>query len=102
MKITVLPKTTLGKWSLGTILVGILLYLVFFIVVRVGFRSGVNVPASPTILLFISAIASMVGGIFSIIKSKERSILIFLSVAIGVFALVFLVGDLVDSLINQN
>jgi hypothetical protein len=101
MKINILPKTTLGKWSLGTILAGILLYVVFFMVVRMGFRSGVHVPASPTILIFISAIASMVLGIISVFKSKERSILIFITISIGFLALVFLVGDAVDSLLTS-
>jgi hypothetical protein len=100
MNITILPKTILGKWSLGTILVGILLYMIFFIVVRLGYRSGVNVPASPTILLFISAIASMVIGIISVIKNKERSILIFITIVMGLLALVFLVGDVVGSLLT--
>jgi hypothetical protein len=94
-----LPKTTLGKWSLGIILAGILFIVLFFVVVRLGYRGGDTfgvrdiAPASPMILSVFSAISSMVVGIISIIKSRERSILIFLSTAVGLFALILVVGE---------
>lgn len=99
MHITLLPKTTLGKWSLAIILAGILFLVLFFMVVRLGYRGGDTLgvkdiaPASPMILALVSAIASMVVGIISIIKSRERSILIFLATAVGVIAFIFVIGE---------
>jgi hypothetical protein len=99
LRITLLPKTTLGKWSLGIILAGILFYVLFFMVVRFGYRGGDTFGvkdvalASPMILAVVSAISSMVVGIISIIKSRERSILIFLATVVGLFAFMLVVGE---------
>jgi hypothetical protein len=56
-------------------------------------------PPSPFIPMvvvaeYISGIASFVTGLISLIKRKERAILVFLVVAVGSFALLFLVGEL--------
>jgi hypothetical protein len=44
---------------------------------------------------YISGIAAFVTGLISIIKSKERSILVFLVVVVGVLALLFLLGEVI-------
>jgi tellurite resistance protein TehA-like permease len=101
MHLTLLPKTKLGKWSLGLIIAGLVLYGIFFIVVSLGYRGGETfgikdvIPASPMILMVLAAIASMVVGIISVIKSKERSIIVFITIVIGLFALALVVGEFV-------
>ena len=78
-----------------------LLVLLVVLVGRVGI--GVVKPGSLGAIMLgsafvISDIAALVTGLISIIKTKERSILAFLSVfltaVIGVFGLIFFVGDL--------
>jgi len=99
MKSTLLPKTTLGKWSTGLIIVAFLLFVVFLIEVASGFRGGDTLDFSdlwagiPMLLAGVSAISSMVTGIIGIVKSKERSILVFLASAIGLFALLLVAGE---------
>jgi hypothetical protein len=100
MRISILPKTSLGWWSLG-------LGVVFFLlrVLLQAFAASVRgnpvsnpSPPSPVINMavvadYISGIVSFVTGLISIIKSKERSILVFLVVIVGFFALLFLLGE---------
>jgi hypothetical protein len=103
MNITLLPKTTLGKWSTGLIIAAFLMLVVFIIEVVLESRGGVTFdwngiwPAIPIILAVVFAISSMVIGIIGIVKSKERSILVFIATALGVlgvFALLIAVGEL--------
>jgi hypothetical protein len=103
MNITLLPKTTLGKWSTGLIIAAFLMLVVVIIEVVLESRGGVTFdwngiwPAIPIILAVVFAISSMVIGIIGIVKSKERSILVFIATALGVlgvFALLIAVGEL--------
>jgi len=105
IKINLAPKSNLGKWSIGLIvIVPILLYIGMSIVNFYG-----SVPAGNTILHdiivrpgialpmlagFISGIAAFFTGIIGIIRKKDRSILVFLSTAIGFFVLLWCLAQL--------
>ena len=88
MRISILPKSSLGRWSVGLAAAFILLFILFQLFqtfVASVRRNPVSNPGppSPVILMavvadYISGIAAFVTGLISIIKSKERSILIFL------------------------
>ena len=99
---SVLPKTSLGKWSVS--LTAACIVLLVLLVVLVG-RLGIGVVKPGSLganmlgsAFVISDIAALVTGLISIIKTKERSILAFLSVflaaVIGVLCLIFFVEDL--------
>jgi divalent metal cation (Fe/Co/Zn/Cd) transporter len=100
VRISILPKTSLGRWSVGLAAAFILLFVLlqtFYASVR---RNPVPnpVPPSPVILIgvvarYISGIASFVTGLISMIKSKERSILVFSVVIVGFLALIWLLGE---------
>ncbi|MBI2670751.1 hypothetical protein HYX18_02130 [Candidatus Woesearchaeota archaeon] len=47
----------------------------------------------PIFLAGISGILAFFTGIISIVKSKERSVLVFLATAIGLFVLIFVLGE---------
>ena len=92
MKITLLPKTQLGKWSVGLTMFFFLLIIAFFAFMLLGFVTfdeghwwdltvGVAVP------LVISA---FITGIIAVKKNKDRSILVYLSIFIGSCAILFL------------
>jgi hypothetical protein len=67
MKISVLPKTSLGKWSLGLIMTQYL-GLISTMLFHLAWAAGI-------IAFFV--------GIISIIKNKERTVLVFLSTLLG-------------------
>ena len=101
MRITILPKSSLGRWSVVLAAAFILLFVILQIFYTSVHRNPVTNPGSPSpfILIgvvaeYISGIASFVTGLISLIKRKERAILVFLVVAVGSFVLLFLVGEL--------
>jgi hypothetical protein len=95
MRISVLPKTSLGRWSVGLaaafILVGILVGLLAYL-------AGLELQSGSVGLMILAAsmgvlgITAFVTGLLSIIKTKERSILVFVAVVgVGLFTLMFLI-----------
>src|SRR4030042_1153445 len=94
MRISILPKSSLGRWSVGLATAFILLSILFAVLTRLGGEPG------PFALIFIanivigiSFIAAFIAGLISIIKRKERSILVFLAVLVGFGALLFFLGE---------
>ena len=93
MRVHFKPKTNLGKrssWLLVTL--GVFL-LVFRINVLLGHRGGDTFfsnlfLAIPILLTGISGIAAFITGLISIIREKERSISVYVAVAIGLIVLV--------------
>jgi hypothetical protein len=92
MKVTLLLKTRLGKWSVALTLFFLLLLTVFFAFMLLGLVTfdeghwwdwtvGISVP------LVISA---FITGIIAVIKNKDRSILVYLSIFIGSCAILFI------------
>jgi hypothetical protein len=99
MKINFMPKTNLGKWSFRLILAFIVFLGIFYLFVYLGLRGGDTFFSNPGLaipisLAGISAIASLVTGIISVIKDKEKAIVVFLSIIIGVFVTLFILGEL--------
>lgn len=84
MKHWIKPETLLGKWS---VLLGIL-FIVF-----ITLKMGPGFPL-PTFAIAAIGIAGFVTGIISIVK-KERSILVFLSVLLGLLIIAWIIGELV-------
>jgi len=111
VRISILPKTSLGRWSVALVAAFFLLFVLeqtFVASVLRGLRPNpVSPPVSPppmvhvvaTIsgILFVAApisgISAFVTGLISVLKSKERSILVFLAVFIGLFVLIFCLGE---------
>ncbi|MDO8424554.1 MAG: hypothetical protein Q7S70_01280 [bacterium] len=93
------PKTVLGKWSLGLSIAFFSLFLLFQRLVASGQRGGetfsdnlmLSIPIS---LAGLCGIASFFVGIIGIIKQKERNILVFASTLLGLFILVFVLGEI--------
>ena len=91
MRISILPKTSLGRWS-----VGLAAAVILVIVLNIVLQDGVNFePGSVALRIFfvalsISGTGSLVTGLISIIKGKEQSILTFLALVVGLFTLLFI------------
>ena len=95
MRISVLPKTSLGRWSVGLAAAFTLLSVLFAVLTGLG-GAGPG-PVAPiviaTIIFGISGIAALVTGLISIVKRKERSILVLLAAAVGLSCLFFFLGE---------
>ena len=98
MRINLKPKSTMGKWSTGLIIALLLFFAVFVILVASGQRGGDTFFSNlaltiPMLLAGVSGVSALVTGIIGIVKSRERSVLVFLATAIGLFVLVFSLGE---------
>jgi hypothetical protein len=94
MWISILPKSSLGRWSVGLAAAFILFSILFMVLTRLGGEPG------PFALIFIADIvigisfmAAFITGLTSIIRSRERSILVYLAVLAGFCALLFYLGE---------
>ena len=88
MNIHLLPKTTFGKWSVALIIVFIVLIALVQLLIALGQRGGETffsalILTVPILIAGISGVFAFVTGLIGIIKSRERSILVYLAVAIG-------------------
>ena len=92
MNTSFLPKTRLGKWSVGLTTVFLLLIIAFFSFMLLGlvtFDEGhwwdvtVAVAAPLEIIAFILSV-------ITVKKTNERSVLIYLSLVIGLCVILFI------------
>jgi len=86
------PKTKLGKWSVRLNAFFLIIITISIILVNVlGILSyddhwwDVTVP-----IIFFASIAAFILGIVAIMKNKEQSVLVYISVAIGLLAILFI------------
>jgi len=91
--ISILPKTSLGRWSVGLAIANIL----FFVLAEVltGFEqfgpgSNLVLAVALTIILASMSGAAFITGLISMIKRKERCVFVFVSTALGLY---FLIGN---------
>ena len=102
MRITILPKTPLGRWSVGIAVAVILLVLLNILLGPntlnvLGFSSGSIELRIFFVALCIFGMGSLLTGLISIIKSKERSILVFLALVVGLISLGIIVSSIAES-----
>jgi hypothetical protein len=100
MKIIVLLQTSLGKGVVGLICGFIVLMALLYGLIAAGQEGGETFfsnlfLAIPGLLAAVSAAIAFFTGIIGIIFKKERALLIILATAIGLFAIIFVLGDLI-------
>ena len=91
MEVSILPKTSLGRWSVGLaiafilffVLAGVLSGLAGFELLGPGFNPVLGVIL--TIVLVGMSGAALVTGLISMIKNRERSVLVFVGMVIGLW-----------------
>jgi hypothetical protein len=98
MRISILSKIPWGKWSVGLAVAFILFFALFQILVASGQRGGETFFSNllltvPVLLGGTCGVAAFVAGLISIIKSKERSVLVFVATVIGLIVLMFILGE---------
>ncbi len=94
-----MPKTHLGRWSVGLIITFLVLFGLVQILVISGQEGGETfsdnlILAVPAFSMAIAGIVAFFVGIISIIKNKEQSILVFIATAIGLLVLMFVLGEI--------
>ncbi|MFC1872692.1 hypothetical protein ACFLYV_03140 [Chloroflexota bacterium] len=100
MKVYFIPKTTLGKWSVALIVGFLVLIISFQFLVALGQRGGETFFSAllltvPIIIAGIFGVSAFGIGLVGVIKSRERSIIVYLAVTIGLFVLLFGLGEII-------
>jgi uncharacterized membrane protein len=92
MKIDIMPKTRSGKWSVWLNAFFLIVIAISIILVNVlGLLSyddhwwDVTVP-----IVFSASIVAFILGIIAVIKNKERSALVHISIIIGLLTILFI------------
>jgi hypothetical protein len=100
-----MPKTTLGKWSLGLIAAMPVLFFIgssftnsLYQSVPAGNTFWEDIAARPALALTmfagtVSGISAFGTGLIAIIRQKERAPLVYVATIIGMLLLLFLIGE---------
>lgn len=83
------PLTALGKWTIRLSVSFLVAYIITLLTSFVGVSIGVLGPVYGLGIGLIGTL-SFIFGLISIFKSRERSILVFLSLIVGLYAALFL------------
>jgi len=99
MKEIFMPRTVLGRWSVGLIAAFFFFLAVFVIIAAAGAQGGDTffsnlALALPVLLAAICGVSSFITGIIAIIVSKERAILVMLASVLGFNVLLFGLGEI--------
>ncbi|WP_284549577.1 hypothetical protein [Aestuariimicrobium sp. T2.26MG-19.2B] len=90
---TVLPVTSLGWWSLGLMVAGVLVFVVMGIASARGSR-GPGIPLFVfTVTGFTAMAAAGVMALAAWVKRRERSLLVALAIVPALFAIYFVAGE---------
>jgi hypothetical protein len=100
MRVSILPKTPLGKWSIGFIGAFVVFLVTNILLVISGQQGGETffsnpVPAVLLLLAGASGVLAFLSGLIGVIRNRERSILVFLAMLIGLFVLFFGLGEVI-------
>ncbi|HMA60890.1 MAG TPA: hypothetical protein VKN64_11440 [Halanaerobiales bacterium] len=100
MRINIIPRSKYGKWAIYAILAFFFFWALFYLLVEMGERGGATFFSNfkltiPFLAAAISGIAALVMGLLSIFKSKDHCILVYISIIIGLFVLIFIMGEII-------
>lgn len=100
-----MPKTNLGKWSVGLIIAMPILFAIgssftntLYESIPAGGTIFADIASRPALALTMlagmaSGISFLITGLITIIKQKERSILVYVATIVGAALIVFLIGE---------
>jgi hypothetical protein len=88
MRISIMPKSILGWWSVGLVIASFVLFLLFDVIIGPG--PDYNMALAYALTTVIAAISLVVfaASLLGIVKNKERSILVFMAIVIGLYSFI--------------
>lgn len=104
---TILPKNRTGKWSVSLFIVFILLRLLANIISYkqanyIEYPNPFNSPLLGTVIyiMFLTAIIASFIGIIAIKKNNERSILVYISIPLGIMYFIGVIMLIIGNIIG--
>ena len=83
----ILPKTTLGKWAVG-------LSIVFIVLIGMKITGYIHFPL-PTFAIATLGIIGLIIGLLAVFRNKDRAILNFLPILVGVVILLWIAAEII-------
>jgi len=96
-----LPRTKLGKWSVGILLLFILFVLVAILIRNAGHGPGDPLLVVPGILAVALGVATFVTALISLFKQKDRTFLVVLCAVIGFFVSLIVILEAIDGIVYR-
>ena len=98
MKFSVLPKTALGKWSVGLIIAFFVLFALFLGLAASGHEGGdtlfSNLPLTlPIFLAAWCAVLALVLGIIDTVRQRQLSLFVIVAIGVGLVVTFFILGE---------
>jgi hypothetical protein len=94
MRIIVLPKSLLGRCSIGLVVASLIFFVMSELILGPGPDYNMTLAYALTGLIICLAGAAFVMGLIGVIKKRERSILVFIAIAIGLYSFIGGIGSL--------
>jgi hypothetical protein len=88
MRILTLPKTSLGWWSVGLCVASIILFALFVVILGPGPDYNMALAYALTAVVAGIAAVAFITGFICATRRNERSILVFIAMAIGLYSLI--------------
>ena len=88
MRISILPKSLMGWWSAGLVIASLVFFVLFDVILGPGPDYNMALAYALTIVIAGVSAAVFATGLIGIIRSKERSILVFVAMAISLYSLI--------------
>ncbi|MDD4876960.1 MAG: hypothetical protein PHQ86_07540 [Dehalococcoidales bacterium] len=85
----ILPKTTLGKWAIG-----LSIAFIFLIGMKIAHYFHFPLPI-PTPAIAVLGIVGLVIGLLAVFRNKDRAILNFLPLIVGVIILLWAAAEII-------
>ncbi len=107
MRLSFIPKTKLGKWSLGLaaampglLFIGMSFTTLLYESVPAGGTILKDIAVRPVLALtmlagMVSGISAFIIGLIAIIRQNERALLVYGATLIGALLIIFLLGELI-------
>ena len=96
-----MPKTKLGKWTglfLAIFVVSLIIVIVFLNVLHLR-RGGRNVlTVLPVLTMMASGITAFITGLISLLKFKDRSLVVILAVVFGLLAVLMVIMEVAEGI----
>lgn len=108
MKITFLPKTKLGKWSVILMISSWILFIVGSVLPwKPGYSGFEIIVQNPlqgiiTILMLVVGIASFGTALISVTREREHSLLVFLAILVSLYSIPGLIGTVLNVFFYQG
>ena len=83
----ILPKTKLGKWA-------VLLSVAFIVLIAMKITNYFHLPL-PTPAIAILGIVGLIIGLLAVFRNRDRSILIFLPILVGIIILLWTAAEII-------